>query len=91
MTTIEILNLKCGGCVNTVKNGLLQIDGVSNVSVDLDTSKVTIDTNDAKILAEVKHKLSKLGYPEIGESNTLVHKAKSLVSCTSGKLTQRRE
>ena len=86
MKTIEILNLKCGGCVNTVKKGLLSIDGINEVEVDLENSKVLIPTEDEQVLIQVKEKLSKMGYPEIGDANTIIHKAKSFVSCASGKM-----
>ena len=46
MTTIEILNLKCGGCANSIKKGILTIDGIDEVSVDLETSKVTVNSVD---------------------------------------------
>jgi len=87
MKTIEILNLKCGGCVNTVKKGLLSINGIDEVEVDLENSKVIIATEDEQLLIRVKEKLSKMGYPEIGDANTILHKAKSFVSCASGKMT----
>jgi len=86
-TTIEIVNLKCGGCVNTVKKGVLSIEGIREVEVDLDASKVIIATNDKNLVEEVKTKLSKMGYPEIGDANTMIHKAKSFVSCATGKMT----
>ena len=86
MKTIEILNLKCGGCVNTVKKGLLSIDGIEVVEVDLENSNVMIPTEDEQVLIQVKAKLSKMGYPEIGDANTILHKAKSFVSCASGKM-----
>lgn len=86
MKTIEILNLKCGGCVNTVKKGLLTIDGINEVEVDLVNSKVMVPTEDEQVLIQVKAKLSKMGYPEIGDANTILHKAKSFVSCASGKM-----
>lgn len=86
MTTIEILNLKCGGCANTIKKGIVSITGVSEVTVDLETSKVTIDTDDQPVILSVKKKLSKMGYPEIGDANTMLHKAKSFVSCASGRI-----
>lgn len=88
MTTLEILNLKCGGCANTIKKGILSIDGVTDVSVDVEASKVTIDTKDNSVLTKVKNKLSMMGYPEVGDSNTIVHKAKSFVSCATGKMSQ---
>jgi copper chaperone CopZ len=86
MKTIEILNLKCGGCVNTVKKGLLSVDGIDEVEVDLENSKVMVPTEDEQVLIQVKEKLSKMGYPEIGDANTIIHKAKSFVSCASGKM-----
>jgi len=87
MTTIEILNLKCGGCANSIKKGILTIDGINAVSVDLETSKVTINTSNGLIVSKVKQKLSSMGYPEVGDSNTVVHKAKSFVSCATGRMT----
>ena len=85
-TTIEIVNLKCNGCVNTVKKGVLSIEGIETVEVDLDASKVTVPTIDQDLIDEVKVKLSKMGYPEIGDANTMIHKAKSFVSCATGKM-----
>ena len=87
METIEIANLKCGGCVNTVKKGLLSIEGLNEVEVDLENSKVMVATKDDRTLIKVKEKLSKMGYPEIGHTNSVLHKAKSFVSCASGKIT----
>lgn len=89
MTTIEILNLKCGGCANTIKKGIASIEGISEVTVDLDTSKVTVDTDNESIILSVKKKLSKMGYPEMGDANTMLHKAKSFVSCASGRMGEK--
>ncbi len=86
-TTIEILNLKCHGCANTVKKGLLNIEGIDKVDVDLENSKVIVPTNDEQIIEKVKAKLSKMGYPELGDANTMLHKSKSFVSCASGRMT----
>ncbi len=86
-TTIEILNLKCNGCANTVKKGLLNIEGIDKVDVDLENSKVIVPTIDEQIIEKVKSKLSKMGYPELGDANTMFHKAKSFVSCASGRMT----
>lgn len=91
MITLEILNLKCGGCANSIKKGLLEIDGVTNVTVDLETSKVALETKDNSVLTEVKNKLSKMGYPEVGDSNTIIHKAKSFVSCATGRMSSEKE
>lgn len=90
-TTIEIVNLKCNGCVNTVKKGVLSIDGIDEVEVDLEASKVKIPTKNEELIEQVKEKLSKMGYPELGDANTMLHKAKSFVSCASGKMTSESE
>ena len=90
-TTIEIVNLKCNGCVNTVKKGVLTVDGIETVEVDLDAAKVTIPTTDQDLINEVRAKLSKMGYPEVGDANTMIHKAKSFVSCASGRMTSETE
>ena len=91
MTTLEILNLKCGGCANSIKKGILTIEGVNEVSVDLETSKVTINSNNEFIVTKVKDKLSSMGYPEVGDANTVLHKAKSFVSCATGRMTSEAE
>ena len=84
-TTLQIENLKCGGCAATIKKGILAIHGVENVDVNLEESSVSI-TSTKNNLKEVKIKLSKLGYPEIGDKNTVLHKAKSFISCAVGKI-----
>jgi len=89
MATIEILNLKCGGCANTIKKGIVSIEGISDVIVDLETSKVTVDTDNESVVLSVKEKLSKMGYPETNEANTMLHKAKSFVSCASGRMSEK--
>ena len=86
-TTFEILNLKCGGCANSIKKGIASIDGIREVSVDLVSSKVTVDTDEIAILTKVREKLSTMGYPEAGDENTMLHKAKSFVSCAAGRIT----
>ncbi|REE80709.1 copper chaperone CopZ [Lutibacter oceani] len=90
-TTLEILNLKCGGCANSIKKGLLSIEGVSEVSVDLETSVVTVNAKDDSVLTNVKNKLATMGYPEVGDANTIIHKAKSFVSCATGRMTSETE
>jgi copper chaperone CopZ len=86
-TTISIVNLKCNGCVNTVRKGLLNLEGIDEIEVDLENSKISIPTDNENILSLVKKKLSKMGYPEIHDTNTVLHKAKSFVNCATGKMT----
>ena len=83
--TIEVENIKCGGCMNSIKTALLKIENVNDVTIDQASDTVTIDadTNKATLVAT----LSNLGYPEKGH-NSLLHKGKSFVSCAVGNLTK---
>ena len=83
-TTIHIENLKCGGCASTIKKGILGIDSVNTVEVDVETSEVKI-SHANNVVDSIKEKLSNLGYPESGDKNTIAHKAKSFVSCAVGR------
>ena len=84
-TSIFIENLKCGGCAATIKKGILSIDSVESVEVDVETSEVTV-SHSKDVISLLKEKLAKLGYPEAGDKNTVMHKAKSFVSCAVGRL-----
>ncbi|MAD96344.1 MAG: heavy metal transporter [Flavobacteriaceae bacterium] len=84
-TTVTIENLKCGGCAATIKKGLLAIDEVTEIDVNVETSEVQFTSN-KDVTETVREKLSKMGYPIAGEKNTLGHKAKSFVSCAIGRM-----
>jgi copper chaperone len=53
--------------------------------VIVDESLVEVTTK-SDVIDAVKEKLSKMGYPEVGDDNTIIHKAKSYVSCATGKM-----
>jgi copper chaperone CopZ len=82
---IQIENLKCGGCAATIKKGLLSLAKVREVTVNVEKSIVSI-TSENEPINSIKEKLSKLGYPKVGDKNTIVHKAKSFVSCAVGRI-----
>lgn len=84
-TNIIIENLKCGGCANTIKKGVLSIENVESIDVNIESSELTIEMS-KDVSSTVKEKLSKLGYPEVGDKNTVLHKAKSFVSCAVGRI-----
>lgn len=86
-TTFNIQNLKCGGCANTIITQLSKLDGVSDVSVNNDTDEVSFNYANEADVDLVKTKLSSLGYPIEGDANSLPKKAKSLVSCAVGRMT----
>ena len=85
-TTLEIQNLKCGGCAHTITTKLNDLNQISDVEVDNEKYSVTFTyTTDSKLL-EAKALLAKLGYPEVGDKNAITTKAKSFVSCAIGRI-----
>lgn len=80
---IQVENIKCGGCMNSIKNALLQIPLVTDVQINQDTATVTVNGTAARELLIAK--LNALGYPEKGH-NTTFKKAISFVSCAIGKM-----
>ncbi len=85
-TSIVVQNLKCGGCAKTITGKLSEIENISELIVDVDDSKISFNYLNESDLDVVKKKLSALGYPSIDDDNTVLSKAKSFVSCASGKL-----
>lgn len=85
-TKINIANLKCGGCANTVKSTLLLEKGVETVDVNVEDSLVTIVHSEEVQRENLVQQLTKKGYPELGENNNTLLKAKSYVSCAIGRM-----
>jgi copper chaperone CopZ len=85
-STLNIQNLKCGGCAHTITTRLEALEGISNVVVNNNTHSVAFNYTEAKELESAKSLLSTLGYPVEGESNPVTKKAKSFVSCAIGRI-----
>ncbi len=85
-TTLEIQNLKCGGCAHTISTKLNDLKQISEVDVDNEKHSVTFSYTTENALLETKALLAKLGYPEVGDKNAITTKAKSFVSCAIGKM-----
>lgn len=88
--SIEVENIRCGGCANTISKKLTAIEGVDAVDVAIKDQTVTIDSIDDSVLDEVVAALYKMGYPERGSVegvDALKEKAKSVVSCAIGKVS----
>jgi copper chaperone CopZ len=57
-------NMKCNGCVNMVKTGLSQMEGISEVYIDLTKAEVTVNYLSEKVKPqEIEKQLGNLGYP----------------------------
>ena len=84
--TVIVENVKCGGCANSIKNKLNTIEGVSNLSVQIEEGSVSFTALNDSSIALVEDTLLKMGYPKSGE-NDFSAKAKSYVSCMIGKIS----
>jgi copper chaperone len=58
-----VKNVKCGGCVNTIRQGVVTLTGVTAVDVVIQGGEVTV-SGEGFDRAAVAHKLGQLGYPE---------------------------
>ena len=87
--TFEVLNVKCGGCANTLKTKLEPKFGEVEVNLDVMPREITLDINKEQI-PELREALKSLGYPMSDENLGFVEdttaKAKSFVSCAIGKM-----
>ena len=59
----RVKNVKCGGCVNTIREGLSSLAGVTAVEVVIQGGEVTVN-GEGIDRAAVAQKLGQLGYPE---------------------------
>ena len=87
MTTTEtffVENIKCGGCANTIIGTLEKVLGIQAVEVYIEQNKVCVMGIGVN-RANLKEKLSSLGYPEKGK-NSLLKQAKSIISCGIGRI-----
>lgn len=82
---IQVENIKCGGCINSIKKELMNISGITAVDVSKETETVELYGTSID-REEAINKLAEMGYPEKG-NNSLLSKAKSFISCAVGKVS----
>jgi copper chaperone len=81
---LQVENIKCGGCAQSIKTGLLKVEGVSDVQVDIHDGAVEVSGDNLNEEVIVK-KLHSMGYPLPGQGGTLTT-ATSYVSCMIGRI-----
>ncbi len=87
-TRIEVENIRCGGCVNTISKKLMENEQIHAVDVDIEHQVVTLHSTEVVRDAAVQT-LFGLGYPERGSVEglaSLKEKARSVVSCAIGRI-----
>jgi copper chaperone CopZ len=62
-TKINVLNVKCGGCADSIKKGLKSIPEVSDIQVDVPSGLVEVTYADSLPVEKIREKLSSIGYP----------------------------
>lgn len=85
---IQVENIKCGGCTNSINKKLTKELNITSVQIDIEKGLIDLD-----ITTEQKPKalelLLSMGYPEVGSVDgfdNIKAKAKSFISCAIGKI-----
>lgn len=86
--TLNIANIKCGGCAHSITTKLEEIEGIDAVAVDFNEGTVELSYDTETTKTEALNKLSDMGYPEATEENGLLMQAKSYANCMIGKMTK---
>lgn len=91
--SFKVLNIKCSGCANTIKESLESQFGSVDVDLSQEPRVVTLDIKDEEAELNFRKKMKSLGYPmedeELGTFTKGSLKAKSFVSCAIGKINQK--
>lgn len=82
---LELENLDCEGCANTIRRALLRQPGVLSVHVEVKSARVSLSCEDDLDRAHVLSVLENLGYPTHGK-NSMLGMARAKMSCQLGKI-----
>ncbi len=61
-TTVKIKGMSCDHCVMAVTKALNQIDGLSDVQVDLEKGEAAFEHGTSVDMAQIKQEIEKAGY-----------------------------
>jgi len=97
---VEVENIKCGGCENSIVKGINSVAKVTDLVIDHEKQLVSFSgeesikqlsfSGEESIKQLVIDKLKSMGYPEKGSVAGLaagITNAKSFVSCAIGRMT----
>lgn len=65
-TSLNVPKISCGHCVASIQNELKEMEGVTQVSGDPQSKKITVEFQAPASLAQIKAKLDEIGYPAAG-------------------------
>ncbi len=66
MATIKISGMRCGHCVASVTNALSEIEGISEVQIDLEKGEASYEENSPLAPEIIKNAISRIGFEVIG-------------------------
>lgn len=61
-TTYTVKGMTCGHCVQAVTDEITKVDGVTQVDVDLDSGRVTVQSESAPDTEAVRAAVDEAGY-----------------------------
>ncbi len=61
--SFTVQKVKCDGCADTIREGLLKLPGIESVEVDVPTGSVTVHGSELS-REKLAAKLTTLGYPQ---------------------------
>ncbi|MDR3706321.1 MAG: methyltransferase domain-containing protein [Paludibacteraceae bacterium] len=74
-TTLNVENMQCAHCVNTINNTLLKINGVYGIEANIAAKQLVMDHTPEVDLNRVNAKLKEMGYPAIDTTDKFEDKA----------------
>jgi len=91
--SFKALNIKCGGCANTIKEAFKDEFGEVDVDLSQEPRAVTLEIKDEDAQLSFRKKMRALGYPledeDIGVFTKGGLKAKSFLSCAIGSIKEK--
>ena len=85
---LEVENIKCGGCANSIQKKIKQDHEVETVEVDVEQGVISV-TSDQDLSSDILATLQQIGYPardSVEGMEAITAKAKSFVSCAIGRM-----
>ena len=68
-TTFNVPDVSCQHCVNAITQEVSQIPGVRNVSVDINTKRVSVDAGEQVSQQQIVEAINEAGYDEVSVLN----------------------
>lgn len=82
---LDLENLDCEGCANSIRRSMLRQPGVLSVHIEVRSSRVNLSCEDDVDRSHIVSVLEHLGYPALGR-NSMLFMARAKLSCELGKL-----